>query len=252
MTAALPLMVSVMVVSDTVCGSLLIDRDAWCNTRVTKTQEDTMQFDIPPTPLIRHLSIACGNPAGFDIVRVEAGCLVSANAFWFTDDNNPRHITTMMQVERVPGLPNEPYNVRATPQLLDIARECEVLSLDLSVDTDGDMIYTLLGQIITPVLVAQQALPEKNVALWRDWPLDAVKPLLPADVNHGMFFHKETLQALITATPSGNVSFERLGHIPRPCVVTDTVNDNWFAIISPWRTGVHCEPAKLPEWAQSL
>lgn len=209
-----------------------------------------MQFDIPASQFIRHLSTALGNPPGFDVVRIEAGCMVSANAFWFEDDGNPRHITTMLHVDRVDGLPAKPVNIRATQELLDIARECELLSLDITVDTDSDVLYDLLGNIVSPALVNQ--LPEKSIALWRDWPLSAVKPLLPADSPHALFFHKETLQALITAAPSGRISFERLGLIPRPCVVTDTVNPDWFAIISPWRTRVHCQPATLPAWAQWL
>jgi len=206
-----------------------------------------MQITIPCVTFARHGALAALPTPGY--VLYDNGVLVSAMRV--IKDGRPKH--PLMAVEKIGG-PEGQVLLNATPDLIEACKEGAEMSADLIVDVSYESQFgvamTTAGYMHTDDAVMWECPVSEKMLGWRENVLSyALKPAV--DVGASMYWSKDVLNALQTASPSGELIFERIvGPLQRPMIINDLNSPDWFAILSPWRGPQHPEPATVPLWAR--
>jgi len=206
-----------------------------------------MQITIPCVTFARHGTLAALPTPGY--VLYDSGILVSAMRVV----NGDKRLHPLMTVEKIGG-PEGQVFLNATPDLIAACKEGVDMSADLIVDVSYESQFgvamTTAGYMHTDDAVMWDCPASEGMLGWREKLVpQLLKPAV--DVGASMYWSKDVLNALQTASPSGELIFEHtVGPPQRPMVINDLNSPDWFAILAPWHGPQHPEPASVPLWAR--
>jgi hypothetical protein len=198
-----------------------------------------MQITIPCSTYVRHAEFVLGGENWRKTIRYENGMLISVN----------RH-GHIMAVEKIDG-PEGAVQLLSDQTVIDICKSQMVYNADLVIDVMPEAQwasgYTTHGEIMPDNMSVWSADGENQCSKWREVIMKVRKP--PNEVDHGMFWWRQTLIDLAIIAPTGDLMFEKvLGVGGRPTIVADDGDPNWFAVLQPWKLPEHPMPPQLPDW----